>query len=121
MGGRKGYTLKRIVWDLRKIKKERKELFEGIDEKDKKKVISASARILAKSDKAIESLAYSLEFVDELGKEYESLKKEGVKKRRKELAKKWVKFRKKEGKKFDRTINKEIVNSINRVLEGKNA
>lgn len=119
MGGRKGYSLRKIVGDLRKVKKEQKELFEGIDEKDPKKVVRASAKILAKSDKEITSLVYSLKFIKNLEKEEERLKKEEIKERRKELSKRWAAFRKKEKEKFDPSTNRRVVDSINDVLEGE--
>ncbi len=118
MGGRKGYSLKKIVGDLRKIRKEQKELFESIDEEDPKKVVRASAKILAKSDKEINSLAYSLKFIRELEKEEKKLKKEKPKERRRKLSKKWVTFRKKEGKKFDPSTNRRVVDSINDIFGG---
>src|SRR3989338_7365703 len=106
MGGRKGYSLKKIVGDLRRVKSVQNELIKGIKEKDPKKVVSASAKILAKSDPVLESLAHSFLFVGELKeKDYERLSKEGTKQRRKELASKWAAYRKEKGKKFDAVTN----------------
>jgi len=119
MGGRKGYSLKRVVGDVRKIKKEKKELLEWIDEKNPEEVIKSTGKIIAKSDLALDSLATSLKFVDEIEAEEKKLQEKSTKARRKDLSKKWADFRKKEGKKFDFTINRKIVDSINRALEGK--
>ncbi len=116
MGGRKGYSLKNVVGDLRKIKTDQKELLAGVQEKDPKKVVQASAKILAKSDKALESIGYSYLFVDSLSDEYKELQKESTKERRKELAKKWASFRKEKGKKFDSATNRDVVDSTTRVL-----
>lgn len=119
MGGRKGYTLKRVVGDVRAIKKEKKELLEWIDEKNPKEVVRTTGKILAKSNTLLESIATSIQFVDAIESEEKQLKKEPTKERRKELSKKWADFRKKEGKKFDPVINRKIVDSINRVMEEK--
>src|SRR3989344_8286895 len=101
MGGRKGYSLKRVVGDVRKIKKEKKELLEWIDEKNPTEVVKTTGKIIAKSDHLLDSLALSLKFVDTLEAEENNLRKESTKERRKNLSKKWAEFRKKEEKKFD--------------------
>jgi len=119
MGGRKGYSLNKVVGDLRKIKKEKKELLEWIDEKNPSEVIKSTGKIIAKSDLALDSLATSLKFVDVIESEEKELQKKSIKTRRKNLSKRWANFRKKEGKKFDPTINRKVVDSINRALGGK--
>jgi hypothetical protein len=118
MGGRKGYSLKNIVGDLRKVRATQKELLEGVQEEDPKKVVKASAKILAKSDKALESIGYSYLFIDSLSDEYKELRKESTKERRKNLAKKWASFRKEKDKKFDAATNRDVVDSTTRVLGG---
>jgi len=118
MGGRKGYSLKKVVGDLRKIKETQKELLKGIKDKDPKKIVKASAKILAKSEIALESIGYSYIFVDSISSEYKKLQKESTKERRKELTKKWASFRKEKGKKFDATTNRDVVDSTTRVLGG---
>jgi len=119
MGGRKGYSLKKIVGDVRKIRSSQKELLQGIKDNDPKKVVSSSARMLAKSDTALEPLAHSFLFVGGLKeKDYRRLGKERTKRRRKELAKKWASYRKEKGKKFDPATNRDIVDSATRVLGG---
>jgi len=70
MGGRKGYSLTEVVGDLRKVKSSQKELLQGIQDKDPKKVVRASAKLLAKSDKALESIGYGYLFIDSLSNEY---------------------------------------------------
>lgn len=120
MGGRKGYSLKKIVGDMRKVKADQKTLLQGIKDKSPKKVVKASAKMLSKSNKSIESLAYSYLFVDSVKKHYDKLKKESLKGRRKDLAKKWASFRKEKGKKFDATTNRNVVDSASRVLGGSN-
>ena len=119
LGGRKGYSLKRVVGDVRKIKKEKKELLEWIDEKNPTEVVKTTGKIIAKSDHLLDSLALSLKFVDTLEAEENNLRKESTKERRKNLSKKWAEFRKKEEKKFDPTVNRKVVDSINRALEDK--
>jgi len=118
MGGRRGYSLKKVVGDLRKVKAPQKELLQGIQAKDPKKVVKASAKILAKSDKALESIGYSYLFVDSISSEYKKLRRERTKERRRELAKKWASFRKEKGKKFDTTTNRDVVDSTTRILGG---
>jgi elongation factor P--beta-lysine ligase len=116
MGGRKGIPLNKIIGSTRKVIREKKELIEGVRGGDYKKVINATAKILAKSDKALDALAYSFSFAGSLKGEYEELKKDTIKERRKELAKKWTSYRKKEEKDFDTAINRQIVDSVTRVL-----
>ena len=117
MGGRKGYSLKVIVGDLRKVKFDQKELIEGIKDKDPKKVVKASAKILAKSDMALDSLAHSFLFVKSIEKkDCDRLKKASRKSRRKEVAKKWASYRKEKGTKFDAATNRVVVDSAARVL-----
>lgn len=119
MGGRKGYSLKAIVRDIRKVRVEQKQLLQGVKENDPKKIVGASAKILSKSDRGIESLAYSYLFVDSIKDDYKKLSEESIKKRRKELAKKWADFRKEKGKKFDPATNRNVVDSATRVLGGE--
>lgn len=119
MGGRKGYPLRNVVGDIRKIKKEKKELLEWVDEENPKKVIKTTGRIIAKSDKLLESFATSIKFIDSIKDEEKKLKEESTKERRKDISKKWANFRKKQGKKFDTITNRKIVDSINRSLEDK--
>jgi hypothetical protein len=120
MGGRKGYSLKKLVGDIRKVKTEKKELLQGIEDNNPKKVVSASAGILAKSDNFLESLAHSFLFVSDLKeKEHKRLSKQDTKQRRKELAKKWALYRREKGKKFDAATNRDVVDSATRILGGK--
>ncbi len=103
---------------MRKVKADQKYLLESIKENNPEKVVKASAQILAKSDKALESLAYSYIFVDSIKDDYKKLSAEGTKERRKELAKKWSDFRKEKSKKFGPSINRDVVDSATRVLGG---
>jgi len=120
MGGRKGYSLKEVVGDITKVRTIKKELLQGIKDNDPKKVVSASSRILAKSDTALESLAHSFLFISGLKeRDYKRLSKQNIKERRKELAKKWVSYRKETGKKFDAATNRDVVDSATRVLGGE--
>jgi uridine kinase len=119
MGGRKGYSLKRIVGDTSKVKSEQKELLRGIEHNNPKKVAQATAGILAKSDTSLESLAHSFLFVGNIKeKEYKRLSKQDTKERRKELAKKWAEYREEKGKQFDAPTNRDVVDSATRVLGG---
>ena len=120
MGGRRGYSLKKIVGDLRKIRADQQDLLKGIKENNPPKVISASAQILSKSDEALESLAHSFLFVDSIKeKDYKKLSQEKTKERRKELAKKWAAYRKEKGKTFDSSTNRDVVDTATRILGGE--
>jgi hypothetical protein len=119
MGGRKGYSLKKVVGDVRKIIKEKKELLEWIDEKNPQEVVKTTGKIIAKSDNILDSIAASIKFVDTIESEEKYLQKEPTKERRKNLSKKWAEFRKGQGKKFDPIIIRKVVDSVNRALEGK--
>ena len=119
MGGRRGYSLKKIVGDIKKVKSEQKELLRGIEDRNPKKVVRASAGILAKSDSSLESLAHSFLFIGGLKeKDYKRLSTQRTKERRKELAKKWASYRKEKGKKFDVATNRDVVDSATRILGG---
>lgn len=118
MGGRKGYSLKEIVGDIRKVKLGRRELLISIKDKDPKKIVKATTKILNKSDEQLESLAYSFIFMDSIKKDYSKLREESTKNRRKNLAKKWASFREEKGKKFNTKINRNIVDSANKALGG---
>ena len=118
MGGRKGYSLKKIVGDLRTTIPEQRELLRGIEESNPKKVVKATAHILSKSDDALESLAYGFLFVDSIKDEYQKLQKKNVKARRKTLTKKWALFREKSGKKFSPETNRSVVDTTTKVLGG---
>ena len=119
MRGRKGYSLQSVIGDLRRIKKDKKELLEGIKENNPGKVVKTSVGILSKSDKALDSLAYSFIFADSITREYSKLKTEKTKERRKKIAKKWADFRKKNNKIFDSTINRSIVDSATKIFGGE--
>ena len=119
MGGRKGYALKRVIGDVRTFKKEKKELLEWIDEKNPQEVVRATGKLIAKSEKLLDSITTSLKFVDLIEPEERQLKEESTKERRKDISKKWAEFRKKEGKRFDSVLNRKVVDSINRALGDK--
>ena len=119
MGGRKGYSLKKVVGDVRKVAAGRKDLLQGIKEGNPKKVAHASAKILAKSDKALDSLVHSYLFVGSIKSEHKKLAKEKTKERKKEIAKKWASYRKEQGKKYDSSTNREVVDSAAKILGGK--
>jgi hypothetical protein len=119
MGGRKGYDIKRVVGDVRKIKKEKKELLNFIDEKNPSEVTKVTGKIIAKSDLLLDSIVTSIKFVEIIESEEKQLKEISIKDRRKGLSKKWSDFRKKEGKRFDPIVNRKVVDSINRALEDR--
>ena len=77
MGGRKGSSLRKIVGDTRKIKSEKRDILDAIERNDVKQVVTSSAKILAKSDDALESLAHSFSFIGSLSeKDYNKLRKD---------------------------------------------
>ena len=119
MGGRKGYSLRTVVGPLRPIKKPEEELLRAIQNEDPKKVVGASAKIIAISDLAVDSIGYGYLFMDSMSDEYKRLRAQSTKERRKELAKKWALFRKERGKTFDARVNRDIVDSATRVLGGE--
>jgi len=118
MGGRKGYPLRKIVGDIRKIKEEKADLLDAIESKDVKKVASSSARMLAKSSDALEALAHGYLFIDSLKKDYDKLRKESVKARRLEISRRWARYRKEKGLDFDDTVNRDIIDTATRTLGG---
>lgn len=119
MGGRKGYSLRTVVGPLKPIKKAEKELLRAIENEDPKKVVTSSAKIIASSDLALDSIGYGYLFMDSLSDDYKRLRAQSTKERRKELTKKWALFRKKLGKTFDPRVNRDVVDSATRVLGGK--
>lgn len=116
MGGRKGYSLSKVVGDLRKFKTPQRELSQGVKDKDPKVVVKATSTILAKSSKALESIGHSYLFIDSISGEYDKLSNQGTKERRKQLSKKWAAYRKEKGKKFDSATNRDVVDTTTRVL-----
>jgi len=118
MGGRKGYSLKKIVGNTRKIKDEKKNLLDAIEHNDVKGVVSSSAKILAKSDEVLESLAHSFVFIGSLEKDYNKLRKESTKARKLDISKKWAKYRKEKGIEFEESVNRNIVDTATRTLGG---
>jgi hypothetical protein len=117
MGGRKGYSLKKLVHNTREIRVEQSALYDAIKQNNAQKVVSASAKILAKSDTAIDAIAHSFLFMSEIQeKNYDKLKKKDIKNRRKELSKKWAEYRKEVNKKFDTSISRDIIDSATRVI-----
>lgn len=118
MGGRKGHSLAKIVGDLRAVKEEKRELLDAIEHKDVGRVVSSSAKMLAKSNNALESLTHSYLFVDGLKNDYDKLRNESVKERRLEISKRWAKYRKEKGIDFDDAINRDIVDNATRTLGG---
>ena len=118
MGGRKGYSLKKIVGDTKRIREEKEDLLDAIEHNDAGKVVSSSAKILAKSNNVLESLAHSYLFIDSLKKDYDKLKKENVKARRLEISKRWAKYRKEKGIDFEDSVNRDIVDTATRTLGG---
>ena len=119
MGGRKGYSLSTVVGPLRLIKKPENELLRAIENEDPKKVVAYSAKIIASSDLALDSIGYGYLFMDSISNDYERLRAQDTKERRKELAKKWAQFRKEQGKTFDTRINRDVVDSATRILGGE--
>ncbi len=119
MGGRKGYSLSTVVGPLRPIKKPEKELLRAIEIQDPKKVVAFSAKIIAKSDLALDSIGYGYLFMDSISDDYKRLRAQSTKERRKEIAKRWALFRKERGKTFDARVNRDVVDSATRVLGGE--
>lgn len=119
MGGRKGYSLRVVVGPLRPIKKEENELLRAIENENPKKVIASSAKIIAKSALALDSIGYGYLFMDSISDDYKRLQAQSVKERRKEITKQWALFRKKLGKTFDPRVNRDVVDSATRVLGGE--
>ncbi len=119
MGGRKGYSLSTVVGPLRPIKKPEKELLRAIENEDPKKVVASSAKIIAKSDLALDSKGYGYLFMDSISEDYKRLRAQSIKERRKEITKKWALFRKERGKTFDARVNRDVVDSATRILGGK--
>ena len=118
MGGRKGHSLKSIVGDLRRVRAEKKDLLDAIENRDVGKVVSSSARMLAKSDNVLDALAHSYVFIDGLKKEYARLRSESVQERRLEISRRWAKYRREKGVDFDDAINRDIVENATRTLGG---
>jgi len=118
MGGRKGYSLRKIVGDIRRVKGEKKDLLDAIEHNDVGKVVSSSAKMLGKSNNALEALTHSYLFIDSLKKDYDRLRRESVKERRLEISKRWAKYQKEKGIDFDDAINRDIVNNATRTLGG---
>jgi len=120
MGGRKGYTLNKIVGNIHNIKNEKRSLLEAIDKNNVKEVVAVSAKILAKSDAVLESLAHSYLFVGSLGKkDYANLINKDIKSRRVEISKRWTKYRKDKGTSFDSSVNRDIVDTAVKILGAK--
>lgn len=119
MGGRKGYSLKDVVPDVPELRPAKKELLQGIKANNRKKVVTATAKVVAMSDNALESLAHSFLFVGSIKeKAYTQLRKADTKKRRKEVAKRWAAYRKRTRKRFDSATNRDVVDSATRILGG---
>jgi protein gp37 len=119
MGGRKGYTLRKLIHNTREIKEEQKSLYDAIKHNNPQKAVYASAKILAKSDIAIDAIAHSFLFMSEIGTaDYNNLNKKNIKERRKELTKKWSEYRKGINKTFDPSINRDIIDSATRTIGG---
>ena len=119
MGGRKGYSLRAVVGSLTPIKKTENELLRAIENENPKKVVVSSAKIIARSALALDSIGYGYLFIDSISDDYKRLQAQSIKERRKELAKKWALFRKERGKTFDARVNRDVVDSATRVLGGE--
>lgn len=119
MGGRRGYSLKAVLGDLKKVREEQKDLLVEIKNQDVKGVVKASAKMLAKSDKALDAIAQAYLFANSLEPVEDDLKKKETKDRRREISKKWTDFRKEHDKKFDSVISRSIVDSATRILGGE--
>lgn len=117
MGGRRGPILSNVVGNIR-IGSEKKELIDSIKQNNPENVVKSSVKIIAKSSKALDFLAYGYLFVDSIKNEYKKLTAEDTKERRKTLSQKWAEYRKKTGKKFDSAESRNVVDSATRVLGG---
>jgi hypothetical protein len=118
MGGRKGYSLRKLVGNIRNIRVEKRDLLDAIDHSDVTKVVSTSAKILAKSNNVLESLTHVFLFIDSLKNDYDKLRKESTKARRLDISKRWARYRKEKGVDFDDSINRDIVDTATRTLGG---
>jgi hypothetical protein len=120
MGGRKGYSLRRVVGDLRKVGGEKKRLLQGIKEHDVDKAVTASAKLLAGSDEALDSVVHAFLFVRSIDKKTrKQLSEKNTRERRLGLAEQWSSYRTKAGVHFSPEINRSVVDTATRALRRK--
>jgi hypothetical protein len=120
MGGRKSYFLKDIVSDPRRVRRQRRDLMDGIAEGDMARMVGSTAAILADSGEMLDSLAHSVAFIGQLKKQ-EQDRIAGVepKQRKLMIAAKWAIYRKKQGKSYDPRTNRAVIDTVARALRGK--
>jgi len=117
MGGRKGYSLGRIVGDLRKVGREKKKLLRGIKEHDIVKAVSASAELLARSDEALDSIVHGFLFIRSMDKKtWNELVQEDARERKLGLAEEWSNYRREVGVEFSPEVNRNVVDTATRSL-----
>ena len=120
MGGRKGYSIKRVVGNLNKVRREKKALIQGIKAEDANMAVSSTARILAKSDEALDAIVHGYLFIRTIDpKTHEQLAQKNMKERRLGLSDKWSSYGKKANMHFSPTINRNVVDSATRAIERK--
>ena len=64
MGGRKTYSVRKVLGDLRQSIGERKKLSAAISEEDAKKITQATLDVFRKSDYAVDNLSKVLDMAD---------------------------------------------------------
>jgi hypothetical protein len=120
MGGRKGYSLRCVVGDLSKVRTEKRQLLDGIKAGDVKTVVASSARIMAKSDDALDAIVHGLFFVRSMDPtKHQQLADQPTRERRLGLADQWSTYRKKMKIEVSPTLNREIVDTAARVIGRK--
>lgn len=114
MGGRKGYSAKRVIGDARSFLKEKKRFEEALKEEKPEKIVQTTLEIFNKSDTAIDNLSKGLAM---FGFFEDSKKREKTAKEvKKEATKYWTKV--KEDKKITAIseIDRLIVESATKTL-----
>jgi len=116
MGGRKTYSVKKVIGDRRKFPSESKQFISALKEKNPKKIAQSTIEMFQKSDTALSNLSKALEMAKFIAQTKKELPPSEIRKRASNY---WIKQRAKKRIKASPEIDRILVNSAVKVLRKK--
>jgi hypothetical protein len=119
MGGRKSYSIKKVVGPTKKIQKERRQLRESLEIGDPKGIVKATVDIVKSSDFAVGNLVHTITFLSII-QEFE--KKPITENLKQEVVKRWTELKKEKKIETEPEIDRLLIESAIKTLarRGKN-
>lgn len=114
MGGRKSYSITKVVGSTKKLQRERRELRLSLKIGKPKDVVTATVNIIKNSDVAVQNLTRAVHFFSII-QEFE--KRPSSENLKQEVVKRWTELKKEKNIESDSTTDRLLVESAIKTLE----